>query len=344
LFEEHDYRIANFVTECGVTLPEARLVYGTAGTLNEDRSNVILLPSHYMGNIHDSEWAVGSGAALDPAEHFIVATELFGNGRSSSPSTTAAPFDGPRFPVTTIGDNVAAVYALLTEELGIGHLLAVVGMSMGAMQAFQWAVTRPDFMDRVVALSGTAKSYLHGHVRLEAQIAAITTDPAFAGGEYQTPPQAGLSCFGITWAPWLYSQRWWRDELWLEADPDSSYQDVVERFRTEFLPGADANDLILQCRTWQAHDVGGPNSPFAGDTNAALRSIRAEVLYMPSETDLYFPIYDAQQESKHIPKVTLTPIPSLWGHPAGAGPNPADKEFVHSNVGSFLRRPSASAG
>jgi homoserine O-acetyltransferase len=334
--EERVYVVPDFVTESGVVLPEAKLVYGTAGTINDAGTNAVLVPSHYMADLHDSEWMVGDGLAIDPADYFIVATELFGNGRSSSPSTTPAPFDGPRFPAVTIRDNVEIVHSLLTRELGVRHLSAVVGFSMGAMQAFQWAVSHPRFVDRVVADCGTAKSYPHGNVRLEAQIAAIKTDPAFAAGDYSDQPAAGIEAFGMAWAPWLYTQRWWRDSLWLELDPDTTYENVVEGFRTEFLPGADANDIILQCRTWQQHDVG--SSPgFSGDTDAALRSITADVLYLPSETDLYFPLYDAVRESDEIAKVTLRPIPSLWGHPAGSGPNAVDADFVNRAVSSFLR-------
>jgi len=60
------------------------------------------------------------------------------------------------------------------------------------------------------------------------------------------------------------------------------------------------------------------------------------VLYMPSATDLYFPVGDARYESQFIPKVTLLPIPSLWGHPAGAGPNPEDKKFLNDHIAGFL--------
>ena len=158
-------------------------------------------------------------ACFDPARDFLILTELFGNGRSSSPSNTPEPFHGPRFPVTTIRDNVEIVHRLLTQELQVNHLRAVVGFSMGAEQAFQWAVSHPDFMDAIVATSGTAKCYGHGFVRLEGQIAALTTDPAWQGGDYAAPPTKGLEAFSMVWAGWLYSQEWWRQELWRTNSP-----------------------------------------------------------------------------------------------------------------------------
>lgn len=333
--EQHELRIQNFKTESGATLPEARIVYGTYGKLNAARDNAVLLPSHYMANYHGYEWIIGPGLALDPAKLFLVSTELFGNGRSSSPSNTPEPFHGPRFPVMTIRDNVQAVHRLLTDELGITHLKALVGFSMGAEQAFQWAVSYPDFADRIVATSGTAKCYPHGVVRLEGQIAAIAADPVFAGGDYKTPPAKGLEAFGMVWAGWLYSQEWWRKEMWRELRGGTTFELALDRFRTRFIPGADANDLILQCRTWEKHDV-GTTPGFGGDVERALKSIRVPVLYMPSETDMYFPVGDARYEAAFISGVTLRPIPSLWGHTAGAASNPADGKFLNETIGQFL--------
>jgi homoserine O-acetyltransferase/O-succinyltransferase len=340
--ERHEFVIAKFKTESGVTLPEAHVVYGTYGHLNAAKDNVILLPSHYMADFHGYEWLIGPNHALDTAQLFLVATELFGNGHSSSPSNTPEPYHGPRFPVTTIRDNVEAVHRLLTEELHIQHVRAIIGFSMGAQQAFQWAVSYPTFADRIVATAGTAKTYPHGFVRLEGQIAALTADAAFQNGDYTSPPKKGLEAFGIVWTAWLFSQEWWRKELWREgAKPGTTFESVLNEFRTNFIPGADANDLILQARTWEKHDVGGTPG-FGGDVARALGSIKVPFLYMPSETDLYFPIGDARYEAGFMHTVTLTPIPSLWGHTAGAGGSPADEKFLNETIGSFLRDSASS--
>lgn len=113
-----------------------------------------------------------------------------------------------------------------------------------------------------------------------------------------------------------------------------------------FIQDEDANDLILQMRTWESNNVGntpavtgaGANThdAYRGDEQAALRSIKVPVLYMPSATDLYFPVTDARYEAASIPHVTLLPIPSLWGHPAGAGASPADKKFLNDAIEAFL--------
>jgi len=340
---EHTFVIHNFRTESGVVLPEAKIVYGTYGKLNAASDNAILLPSHYMAEMHGYEWLIRagkeSGKALDPSRQFLIATELFGNGRSSSPSNTPEPFHGPRFPVTTIRDNVEAVHQLLTAELGVKHLQAVIGFSMGAQQAFQWAVSYPTFMDRIVATSGTAKTYGHGIVRNESEINAITTDEAFKGGDYSAEPEKGIQAFSLVWTAWLYSQEWWRQELWKTGAPaGTTLAKVIDNYRTDFIPHADANNLILQMRTWEQHDVGATPA-FHGDLQKALASIQAPVLYMPSETDLYFPVGDARYEAQFIPHCTLLPIPSLWGHPAGAGASPADEKFLNEHIAAFLLQP-----
>ena len=333
--ERHEFTIANFRTESGVTLPEAHIVYGTLGTLDAAKDNVVLLPSHYMANFSGYGWLIGADRALDPARYFLVATELFGNGRSSSPSNTLEPFHGPRFPLMTIRDNVEAVHQLLVSGLKVTHLRAVIGFSMGAQQAFQWAVSYPEFADRIVATSGTAKTYPHGVVRLEGQIAAITLDPVFNGGDYTAEPLKGLAAYGTVWAGWLYSQEWWRKELWRATQPaGTTFEQVLDGIRTRFTL-KDANDAILQMRTWEKHDV-GMTPGFNGDVEKALKSIKAPLLYMPSETDLYFPIGDARYEQTFISTVTFVPIPSLWGHTAGAASNPVDAKFLNETIGRFL--------
>ena len=197
---------------------------------------------------------------------------------------------------------------------------------MGAEQAFQWAVTYPDFMDRIVATSGTAKTYGHGIVRLESEITAITTDQAFNGGDYMAEPMKGIQAFSLVWTAWFFSQEWWRQELWRTDPPEARPSSrCVEDYRTNFIPDADANNLILQMRTWEKNDV-GTTPGFGGRRRKGARLDQGAVLYMPSETDLYFPVTDARYEAQFIPQHSAAD-PSLWGHPAGAGAGPADRNF-----------------
>ncbi len=167
-------------------------------------------------------------------------------------------------------------------------------------------------MDAIVATSGTAKCYGHGYVRLEGQIAALTTDPAWQGGDYTTPPAKGLEAFGIVWAGWLYSQEWWRQELWrTNAPAGTTFDQAWQGFRKRF--SADANDYILQARTWQRHDV-GTTQGFGGNVETALRSIKARVLYMPSETDLVLSAH------RRALRAGVHPARHVHAHPVVVGP------------------------
>src|SRR5690349_20988498 len=123
------YRLGEFALESGGNLPDARLAYQTYGKLNSQNDNAILLCSIITGTHVGYQFVVGEKRCLDPERYFIIATNLFGNGLSSSPSNTAAPFDGPRFPRITIRDNVRAQRLLLQNELGIRRLALVAGFS-----------------------------------------------------------------------------------------------------------------------------------------------------------------------------------------------------------------------
>jgi homoserine O-acetyltransferase len=323
--------VADFRLEGGVVLPKARIAYATFGTLNAARDNAVLLTTSYGADYHVYDFVVGSGKALDPAKYYVVTTEMFGNGVSSSPSNTPAPHAGPDFPAIAIRDNVEASRRVL-EHLGVTHVRAVAGFSMGAEQSFQWAVSHPGFMDAIIPWCGTAKTYPHGVVRLESAIRALTTDPAFAGGRYTSPPVKGLAAWSAHWAAWVWSQEWWRRELY---KPQGATVDEVIAARTARDATRDANNLITQARAWQRHDV-GDTPGFDGDHEKALASIRARVLYMPCETDLYFPVGDAKYEQQFLTRSTFLPIPSLWGHSAGGGGNADDAAFINAQIARFL--------
>jgi homoserine O-acetyltransferase len=332
----HTFSVDTFALESGVKLPNATIVYATYGHLDAAHDNAVLVPSHYMADHHGYDWLLGPGQALDTTRHFVIATEMFGNGHSSSPSNTLEPYHGPRFPAVTIRDNVNVVHQLLVDSLHLTHLHAIVGFSMGAEQAFQWAVSYPEFADRIVATSGTAKCYPHGVVRLEGQIAALEADAAFQDGDYTSEPRRGMRAFGAVWAGWLFSHEWWRQELWRsDTSMGRSPEEVMAGIVRGFTDSIDANDMILQARVWEHHDI-GTTPGYGGDVARALAAIRVPVLYMPSETDLYFPITDAAYERQFIRQVTFAPIHSLWGHPAGAGASPADLAYLNKTIGAFL--------
>jgi homoserine O-acetyltransferase len=328
------YDLGDFSLESGAVLPSAKLSYVTHGTLNADRSNAILTPSAYSGNHHGLDHLIGPGKALDTDEYFIVATDMFASGLSSSPSNTPPPFDGPRFPKISTRDNVNAGYKLATEAFGIEHLHAVVGFSMGSQQALQWAISYPDYVSKVIPFCGSAKEYPHGIARLEGFKSALMTDAAFLDGEYDEPPTSGLEAAGMHWAGWGFSQEWYRHGMYSVYGHEDLEEHLDKFWRVAFLD-KDANDLISQAVTWQTNNVGNSRG-FDGDHEAALKSISASVLYIACETDMYFHINALENEASRIPGAEFAVLPSLAGHIAGSGDRPEDLRFLDERIDAFL--------
>jgi homoserine O-acetyltransferase/O-succinyltransferase len=326
------HALGRFALESGAFLDNAHVTYVTWGTLNAARDNAVLLPSWYGGRALGYQFLVGPDRALDPAKYFIVATEMFGSGGSSSPSNTPPPFDGPRFPAVAIRDNVEAARRVV-RSLGVERLRAVIGFSMGAQQAFQWAVSHPAEVEAIVALCGTAKTYGHGRVRLDSAISALTADPRWKGGDYTEPPVDGIRAWAQHWSAWVYSQEWWRRELFR---PQSASVDAVLEGSVRTWTARNLNNAVQLARTWQHHDI-STTKGLDGNIEHALAAVRARVLYMPGTTDLYFPISDAEYERQFLPNVTFVPIPSLWGHTAGGGGNPTDAAFINREIAAFLQ-------
>jgi homoserine O-acetyltransferase len=329
------FKLGDLRLESGKVLPDARLLYVTYGRLNTARDNAVVTLSYHGGNHHGYDFLLAPGGGLDTTKYFVIATEMFGAGGSSSPSNTPAPYNGPRFPQTTIRDNVGAIHRLVTEGLGLPHVRAIAGFSMGAMQALQWAVSHSDFMDAVVAWCGTAKTYPRTWLMVETGIRVWQADAAFAGGNYTSRPWKGQAASAAHWASWLYSDEWWQREMFKPKWP--SPQALLDDWSTDST-APDPNNEILQSRTWQQHDVSGTMG-FDGDLGRALGSITAPVLLMPSTTDRFFPMEDMFRESRMIHHVKVAPIQTLAGHAAGAGCEGCrvdEGQFLSREIGQFL--------
>ena len=331
--ERHDFGAVT-LQEGGVLAP-AQLTFRTYGTLDAQGSNAILFPTWFTGQHPQVEWLIGPGHALDPARWFIIVVNMLGNGQSSSPSNTPPPSDRMRFPHVTIFDNVVLQRRLLQERFGITRLVLVVGRSMGAQLAFQWGALFPEEVARILPICGSARTSPHNYVFLAAVKAALTNDPAWMGGEYATPPQAGLRMLRLIYDGWVLSQSFYRAGLHLRMG-FASTQDYLDRPDTG--PARDANDLLAQLWTWQHADI-SRNHRYRGDFAAALGAISARALVMPCRHDLYFPPEDSEIEVGLMPNAELRVIPSVWGHRAGSpGSDPADIRFLDDAIRDLLAR------
>lgn len=321
--------------QSGMTLADAKLAYTTFGALNEARDNVIVFPTRFGGRHEDNLYLIGAEHALDPTRYFIIVPNLLGNGVSSSPSTAPAPLDGPRFPATTIYDNVLLQRRLLLERFDIERVELVIGWSMGGQQAYQWGALFPDDVSRVAVICGAARTAPHTHVFLEGVKAALTCDSAFASGEYgDRIPRRGLRALGRVWAGWGLSQAFYRHEKFRSMGY-TSLEDFLTRYWEAIYLERDANNLVSMIETWQACDL-SDNPVFGGDYEAAMRAIQANVLVMPGQTDLYFPPEDSAGEVALLTRGTLEVIASTWGHYAGGGRDAADTKCIDNAVRDLL--------
>jgi homoserine O-acetyltransferase len=330
------FAVGDWVPQHGGIVPDARIVFKTHGTLNGRRDNVVLFPTNYGGTHVNNEWLIGPGKALDTDRYFVIVPNMLGNGVSSSPSNTVPPHGGASFPHVTVYDNVALQHRLLTERFAVTRLQLVIGFSMGAQQSFQWAVSYPDLVERCIPICGSARTAPHNFVFLEGVVAALRSDPAWRNGAYTDQPTAGMRLMGRIWAGWGASQTYFREHLYRQEGFTSLEDYMVRGWEDGFAQG-DANDLLTMAWTWQHADVGATPG-LDGDFERALGTIKARTLVMPCTTDLYFPPEDSAIEVKHIPHAELRPIPSVWGHQAGGGADPAAASFIDAAVREWLAR------
>ena len=318
------FRLGEVALQSGATLPDARLAFKTYGSLGASRDNVIVMPTFYTGTHVRNEGYLRALPALDPSRWFIVSIDMFGNGLSSSPSNTAPPFDGPRFPAVSLHDNVACQHRLLTEGLGVKGVALVFGWSMAGCQAYEWGAQFPDLVQAILPFCASARTSPHNQVFLEGVKAALVADAAFAGGDYPAPPAAGLRAFGRVYAGWAYSQAFYRERLHRELGFET-WEELLADWERDHLAW-DANDLLAKLRTWQLGDVSA-NDRYRGDFERALGAIRARAILVPCTTDLYFPPEDNAIEARHMPNAELRPYASPWGH-CVASPGRAGSDFL----------------
>jgi homoserine O-acetyltransferase len=318
--------------ESGEAIEDCGLSYVTHGKLSEGGNNAVLVTVSLTGNHHRLDFLIGEGKALDPERYFIVCVDPLGNGLSSSPSNSEKQH-GMRFPRFCIRDMVNLQYRLLTEELGVSALLSVVGASMGGMQALQFAVSYPDFMRTVVAMTPMARTAPWAVAVVETARRALLADPAWDGEQFIDYPARG-------WAAWsgimsVLAGRTPRALAELIDKPLDTLKWMDKVTADNRANGFDATDWLYQSWAYQAHDV-GTTGDFHGDTVSALQSIRTRVLVLAPRLDLFNPVQCAQEAADEIPGAVMVEIPSDQGHQAAATASKDDMQFLNEEIGDFL--------
>jgi homoserine O-acetyltransferase len=184
--------LGDFKLRNGGVIQEFRLGYRTLGKLNAARSNAILWPTWLGGKTKDLLKFLGPGNVVDTTKYFVILVDAIGNGISSSPSNSKKQAL-MKFPMFGIRDMVEAEHRLLTEVLHVSHLRAVMGISMGGMQTFEWIVAYPEFMDLAIPMFGSPQSTSWDKLLWTSQIDAIELDPAWNHGNPTGPLTRGLA-------------------------------------------------------------------------------------------------------------------------------------------------------
>jgi Homoserine acetyltransferase len=314
--------LGDFKLTSGEVIRDCRIGYRIFGKLNADKSNTVLFPTWASGTTEQLKSQIGPGKLVDSDRYFVVALDALGNGVSSSPSNSKLQ---PRmnFPQFTIQDDVNTQHELITRVLKLSHVKAVMGVSMGGMQTFQWLVSYPDFMDLAIPIVGSTRLAAYDLLIWQAQIDAIMNDRDWNNGNYTiNPARAPEFEFGelLLTTPEDYNKKMSRQKVLEE----------LKKAREAKGGGFDANDKIRQVRAMMALDV---SEPFAGAMEKAAARVKAKVFVVVSKFDHVVTPGPAIEFAKLINAKVLV-LEGDCGHLAPG----CEYQKVNPAVAEFLRR------
>jgi homoserine O-acetyltransferase/O-succinyltransferase len=270
--EQQFASLGDFKLVSGEVIRGCKIGYRTFGKMNADKSNIIVFPTWAGGTTQEFSADVGPQGIVTDPNYFVILMDAFSNGVSSSPSNSIAQ---PRmkFPKITIRDMVNSHHEVLTEKLGIQHVRAVMGISMGGMQTFQWMVSYPDFMDKAIPIVGSTHVAPYDVVLWRINIDAIETNPAWNHGNYkENPSKLVESEIGdlILQTPAEYNRKHTRE------------QTLSELAKAAADPGKDANNKIRQSEAMMSLDI---SEQFGRSMKKAAAAVKAKVFVIVSKQD-----------------------------------------------------------
>jgi len=243
--EQRFANIGDLKLQNGGVIRSCRVGYRTFGKLAADKSNVIVFPTWASGTTDQLKGSIGPGRLIDSSTYFVVAIDALANGVSSSPSNSRLQ-PRMRFPKFTLRDTVESQHRLLTQVLKIDRAKAIVGISMGGMQVFQWLVTYPNFMEKAIPIVGTPRPAPYDVMHWHAQIEALMRDRDWRGGNYLVNPSRALDfAFGeiLLTTPTDYNRRKTREQV------------LADLAKAQHEKRFDANDKIRQVQAMLELDV-----------------------------------------------------------------------------------------
>ncbi|MCL4812665.1 MAG: alpha/beta fold hydrolase [Vicinamibacteraceae bacterium] len=232
----------------------------------------MLFATWYMGRSDAAAALVGPGRLLDPERHFVVVVDALANGVSTSPSTSPGQ-RADSFPDLTIGDMVAAQHRLITAHLGLTSLHAVIGVSMGGMQAFEWMVAHPGFAKRIVSVHGTPRVSTYDRLIWREEL--VLLDAAQALGEWgpRNPAVTALALLAI---------RYTSTPSRLNRTVEAAAVPELTKFWVDLMIGTNPHDRRTQLLAMDRFDVARRHD---GKLERAAATVRARVLIVVAMTD-----------------------------------------------------------
>lgn len=254
--------------ENGATIEDCHLGYRTYGTLNDAKSNAVLFTTWVWGTTEQLAGFLGPDGIVDTTEYYVIAVDALGNGVSSSPSNSSAQ-PGEAFPEISIRDMVRAQHRLLTEHLGFTHLHAVLGISMGGMQVFEWVVSYPEFMSKAVPIVGSPRL---GSYSLTFWSSVLSVIEGFKGSEAEAARIVAVMGYLALQTPQYRDRQTPREDYW----------EFVERVGAQAAASYQPYDRASHVRAMITHDVA---APFGGSVERAASVVDADLLVIVAEQD-----------------------------------------------------------
>jgi homoserine O-acetyltransferase len=258
--------------QSGAVIHDCKLGYRTYGYLNASKSNAILFPTWFTGRSGDTSADVGPGRIIDDTKYYVIAVDAIGNGVSCSPSNSTTQH-GIDFPVFSIHDMVESEHRLLLETLHLPHVHAVMGISMGGMQTFEWAVSYPTMMDLLVPIVGTPQLSSYDLLLWSAEKSALEADPEWKGGHYTGHPTLPMVAY-------LHDMNLSTPQFRVEHTMREQFDDYFHRIGTENNLAKDPNDYLRQLQAMIAHDIA-----HGGSLYTAAAKIKAKMLIINATQD-----------------------------------------------------------
>jgi homoserine O-acetyltransferase len=297
-----DQRIAELGTctlDSGEKIEDCRLGYRTFGKLDAARSNIVLFPTWFTGRTRSLVEDVPN-KMVDAGKYHVVLVDALGNGTSSGPSTSRTQ-PRLRFPRFTIHDMVEAERRLVREVLGAKKVHAVMGISMGGMQAYEWAVSHPDEVGRFVSIVGTPQLTAQDLLLWSTELHLLQGSTAFAGGAYDVQPKI----------PALQELHWLLLTTPAHRNAETSRQ-AFPAWAAEKASDTtfDWNDWHRQLEAMLVHDVARAHG---GDLAAAARTVKAKGLVIVANHDLMVNPEPSRTFARAM-NATLVSLDSPCGH------------------------------